>query len=363
MQMSTFKKVGKRVLQVGLPLAILVFFALYVRNQWSLLTAHTFHWNPWLLLLAFVGFLLQELSYGLIWRAVLARLGVKLDLRACLRIYLASEFVRYLPGNVWHVLTRILWIGKYGVSRPVAFASMTVELITKLAAGALIFALSLLFWSDVGTVRTFLHGAPVVAGIGVFTILALLIILHPRVLNGLLNAALRLLKREPVSLSLRYNDILLVTLAWSISWIVAGCAFYVLALALWPGLPLSALPICVGIYAIGWDIGFLAFLTPSGLGFREGAITALLALALPQISPVIGAIIALLSRFVSTVAELVCVSIAYASGGYQARAVQQEQKRLPLLAKSDTREQEKDMSLSDAEPSLSVGVEGGTGSE
>ena len=40
----------------------------------------------------------------------------------------ASEFVRYIPGNVWHVLTRILWVSKYGVSRTTAFASMTVEI-------------------------------------------------------------------------------------------------------------------------------------------------------------------------------------------------------------------------------------------
>src|SRR5690349_13845680 len=123
MQRSTLKKIGKRVLQIGLPLLILVLFAYSVESNWHQLTAYKFEWNPWFLVLAFLGFLLQELSYGLIWRKVLMQLGARLDLRAALRIYLASEFVRYIPGNVWHVLTRILWVGKYGVSRPVAFAS------------------------------------------------------------------------------------------------------------------------------------------------------------------------------------------------------------------------------------------------
>src|SRR5207247_7696559 len=138
---------------IGLPRAIRAGFLYQVRNDWSNLTAHTFQWNPWLLALAFAGFLLQELSYGLIWQSILARLGSRLDLRTSLRIYLASEFVRYIPGNVWHVLTRILWVSKYGVSRPIAFASMTIELITKLAAGALIFAVSLLFWRDLGAIN------------------------------------------------------------------------------------------------------------------------------------------------------------------------------------------------------------------
>src|SRR6266516_3712095 len=293
MQRPALKKFAKRLLQIGLPLAILTGFLYQVRNDWSNLTAHTFQWNPWLLALAFASFLLQELSYGLIWQSILARLGSRLDLRTSLRIYLASEFVRYIPGNVWHVLTRMLWVSKYGVSRPIAFASMTIELITKLAAGALIFAVSLLF------------------------------VLYPPVLNGLLNFALRLLKREPVVLALRYKDILLITLAWCVSWLVAGCAFYILLLALWPATPLAALPICIGIYAIAWDVGFVSFITPSGLGFREATIIGLFALALP-LPAGLGTIIAFLSRLVSTMAELLCVSIAYLSGILQVRAVQQQ---------------------------------------
>lgn len=323
MHMFTAKKWGKRLLQIGLPIVILGLFLYQVRNNWNQLTAHTFQWNPWLLALAFLGFALQELSYGLIWRAVLARLGEHLGLRTSLRIYLASEFVRYIPGNIWHVLTRILWVGKYGVSRPVAFASMTIELITKLAAGVLVFALSLLFWRDFGAIGSLLHGTLVVA-LGVGTILALLIVLYPRVLNGLLNAALRVLKREPVQLTLRYRDILFVTLAWCLSWLVAGCAFYILLLALWPAAPPVALPMCIGIYALAWDIGFVSFITPSGLGFREGAIVGLFALSLP-LPAGLGTIMALFSRFVSTMAELLCVSVAYVAGGRQADYVQQEQ--------------------------------------
>ena len=105
MSMSTAKKVGKRLLQIGLPVLIIGFFLSQVKNNWSALTAQSFHLNVWLLILSFVGFVCQEISYGLIWKAVLARLGARLGLRASMRIYLASEFVRYIPGNVWHVLT------------------------------------------------------------------------------------------------------------------------------------------------------------------------------------------------------------------------------------------------------------------
>src|SRR5216684_300397 len=314
------KKFGKSVLQIGLPVIILALFLYQVKKNWADLTAYTFQWNPWLLALAFLGFMLQELSYGLIWRAILARLDSHLGLRVCLRIYLASEFVRYIPGNVWHVLTRILWVGKYGVSRPVAFASMAIELIAKLAAGVLVFALSLLFWRDLDALGR-LTEQRIVFALGVGTILALCVILYPPVLNALLNSGLRLLKRDPIKLTLRYRDIIFVTLAWCASWFVAGSAFFVLLLALWSNTPLIAWPICIGIYALAWDIGFVSFITPSGLGFREGAIVGLFALALP-LSAGLSTIMALLSRFVSTIAELVCVSIAYLSGGRQEKVTQ-----------------------------------------
>jgi len=67
-----------------------------------------------------------------------------------------------------------------------------------------------------------------------------------------------------------------------------------------------------------------SFITPSGLGFREGAIVGLFALAFP-LPGALAAIMALLSRFVSTVAELLCVSIAYVSGGRPPRALEQAQ--------------------------------------
>lgn len=319
---SRMKKVGKRLLQIGLPVVILTFFLYQVKSNWSELTSHTFQWNPWLLAAAFGCFLLQELSFGIVWRAVLLKLGYRLSLRLSLRIYLSSEFVRYIPGNVWHVLTRILWVSKYGVPRSVAFASMTIELITKLASAVLIFAISLLFWRDLTAVSS-LAEERIVLILGIGTILGLFVVLYPPVLNGLLNLALRVLRREPVTLAVRYRDILLVTLGWCASWIVAGSGFYLLVLGVWPGAPLIAWPIGIGIYALGWDVGFVSFLTPGGLGFREGAISALLVLTLPVTFP-LAVIIALLSRFVSTLAELLCVGVAYLGGGQ--KQVQQLQK-------------------------------------
>jgi uncharacterized membrane protein YbhN (UPF0104 family) len=150
-------------------------------------------------------------------------------------------------------------------------------------------------------------------------------------------------------LTLRYSDILLITLAWCGSWFVAGCSFFVMLLALWPNTPLAALPICIGIYAIAWDFGFVTFITPSGLGFREIAIGVLFTLALPAVPAALVAILALLSRVVSTAAELLCVGIAYLSGGSQARAVQREQAAKQALVPEESPAREEEHALSPGE--------------
>src|SRR5262249_27823645 len=124
---------------------------------------------------------------------------------------------------------------------------------------------------------------------------------------------------------MRYRDVLLVCLYWCGSWVIGGCAFYALvqgttgagglaasaATAGGAGSGLVVLVLCVGIYALGWDIGFLSFLTPSGLGFREAAIVLLLGLSLVTPNAALATVLAFLSRILSTLAELLCVGVAH----------------------------------------------------
>jgi len=82
----------------------------------------------------------------------------------------------------------------------------------------------------------------------------------------------------------------------------------------------------------------------------------LFALALP-LPAGLATIMALLSRFVSTIAEVICVSIAYVSGGNQVRTLQQgTQTHLP----GETNKEIRDSGTIPAEVSASVPVEGGT---
>lgn len=323
-QVVGWLRAHKRLMQLVMALLIGLFLALGVRSSWTELSKYQWrvHWG--LLLASLALFIIQELSYGLIWRGILRRLGSNLDIVSSERIYLSAEFVRYIPGNVWHVFARVLGAERRGVPKAIGLASMVVELATKISSAAIVFALSLLFWPDVSGL-TRLIPRDIIVGIGVVGTPLLLFGLHPRLLQGAINRGLRLLRREPVTLGLRYRDILAITGYWAISWVVAGIGFYLLVRSLTDApLSISALVLAIGINAIGWDVGFLAIVTPSGLGFREGAIAILLAAGglVTGVDATLGValVVAFMARLLTTAAELFCVSAAYlAPGGVRAQ--------------------------------------------
>ncbi|HEY7974747.1 MAG TPA: lysylphosphatidylglycerol synthase domain-containing protein, partial [Ktedonobacterales bacterium] len=148
---------NRRVVQVLALLVIALFVALAVNKSWNALRDYQWDVQWGLLALGFVFFVAQELMFALIWRSILGRLGSRLDVVSSERIYLGAEFVRYIPGNVWHVITRVMWAEQRGVPKAIGLASMVVELATKIFAAALVFAVSLLFWPDVTALTTQAH--------------------------------------------------------------------------------------------------------------------------------------------------------------------------------------------------------------
>lgn len=309
----------KRVVQAVVLLVIVGSVAALISKEWAKLTTYDWHLNWSLLVAGFALLVAQEISFAFIWRSILARMGSRLDIVSSQRIYLGAEFVRYIPGNVWHVITRVLWAEQRGVPKTIGFASMVVELATKIVSAALVFAVSLLFWPDTRMLTSQLnipHGVVVTTGAVLLPLL--LLGLYPPVLRGLLNFGLKKLGRDPVQFTLTYRDMLLITLYWSLSWIVAGAGFYLVVRSI-VATPLDApltvgLVVAIGMFALGWDIGFLSFVTPSGVGFREAALVFLLTASLlpaTQVNLALAAVIAIVARLLATGAELVCIAGAY----------------------------------------------------
>ena len=90
-------------------------------------------------------------------------------------------------------------------------------------------------------------------------------------------------------------------------WICQGLAFFLFVKSLAPVAWSDAGPL-TACFALAWFIGFLSFLTPSGLGIREGLLGLLLANYMPAPQ---ATFVALLCRVWMLSAEIVLAGIAF----------------------------------------------------
>jgi hypothetical protein len=145
----------------------------------------------------------------------------------------------------------------------------------------------------------------------------LLACVHPKVLNPLLDRLLRLARRPPLEQPLTGRAVL-ASLAWAmVSWLCYGTQIWVLAIRL--GAPEGrTLLLAVGGFAFAWCVGFLIVFAPAGAGIRDVLLIALL-------GPVVGVggatAVALVSRILMTLGDLVTAGIAAWSGRRSAAAV------------------------------------------
>lgn len=287
---------GLQVLFIGLIFAFL-FRNLYL--NWSELS--TYQWNLNYLALAGSLFLLlaDALLYAHLWRRILLQFGGSLEYRKVFRILLLSQLGRYLPGKVWN-LAGVIYLGsKEGVPKSISGASLGLQLLWQILSGLIVFLLTLPLWG---------HPQPLA---GLYPTLLLLplgaALLHPAFIKRGFGFALRALGEEPRGLNWGYRDTLSQLLLWVLFWVINGIAYYLVINSLTPS-PLSQAPMVIGAITIAWVVGFLALFAPAGLGVVEGTLTFLLGFYFPL--PV-ATVVALFTRLLRTIAELISALIAW----------------------------------------------------
>jgi glycosyltransferase 2 family protein len=236
-------------------------------------------------------------GYAWLWWRNLIQLGEQLALPTAVRIWFLSQLVRYIPGNVWHLFGRAYMAQQVGVRGQPLTLSLGLELFQTITAALLLASLMLPFWTMPIWAQPWLLLA--LPGIGVYC--------YPQLLLW----PLSWLKRwggatATAQLQLRRRDLLSLLPGYLLTWLLYGCGLYLLARALYP-LPIQTLPGIIASFAVAWVIGFMSFITPSGLGVREGVLGLLLATLMPQ---PIALLLALVARVWLTLAELCTLALA-----------------------------------------------------
>lgn len=264
--------------------------------------AREYEWrfDPFYLALSIVLILLYYAQQWGGWRLIMRGFGDPLARSESAIIWFSTILGRYVPGSVAMVVGRVEMCRRRGIPGSTTLASLVYENALILITALLLTAASVPLWPPF-PLKNYALLLALLAPV-------CLIFLHPRVFERLANAALRRVKRGPLSATLPFSRVLLLIPYYLAGWVLLGLGFAALAASVAP-VSVGDLPLLIGGYAFAWEVGFLVLVTPSGLGVKEAALYGVLRLVFP--APVAAAIV-VLSRLWQTLAELVCAGAIWA---------------------------------------------------
>jgi len=225
--------------------------------------------------------------------------------RDAFTLFHLANITRYLPGRIWGVV-RILSLSKgFGLSKTAVGSSLTLHVGIESALGGMI-AISLLF-SDgmrqtaIGVLETF-SGHTLLLTLAVMVSLAGFVFFIPQLAHhakAFLKTLTPLLKTSSLWGS--------VLVSHSLLWLCQGVAFFLFLRSLTP-VRWGDAGFLTACFAFAWIVGFLSFLTPGGLGIREGLLGLLLTNYLPAKEATLAA---LLYRLWMLSAEILLAGTAF----------------------------------------------------
>jgi uncharacterized membrane protein YbhN (UPF0104 family) len=277
--------VVRKVVRFGFLLVALGFGGWAVAAQWDAVVAGFARLSWPLLAASLIGVVAALLCAMMTWRTLLADLGSPLPLRPAAKVFFVGQLGKYIPGAVWPVLAQMEMGRDLGVPRPRSAAAFFLMMPIQLASGLLV-TLVTLGWDRFGWL--------------LLLVPVLLVLLEPKVINGLIGFGLRKLKREPLERRLTRRG-MLTALGWALAgWISYGVHLYFIV-------PQGGLLFAIGAFALSWSLGIMSFVVPAGAGVREVVMVGVLSPVMPS-GPAIA--VALSSRIVIVIGDLICAGMA-----------------------------------------------------
>lgn len=255
----------------------------YFYQNWSTVKDYQWQFDLTLAILSVFLLWLSITSYIYVIRYIFKKLiGVRINFFQIYRIINISNIGRYLPGKFMYILGYYMYLEEYGINKKQATISIIAcEISSK--GGALVLGLCYFLFST-----RFENYLPYM----LVLLLICLILLHPRILNYILNYLLIIFKKQPIKIDISYSNMLVFLLMYIGVWLLHSLAFYVLVNSITPLNSIgfirfsTILPLC-------WVVGYIVLLAPGGLGVREGMLTLTLS---EFLSPEIALTIAIIQR-------------------------------------------------------------------
>lgn len=290
----------KPYLRIVVLVATLIFLGVALQNHWQEVTAIRIEPAGVACLAIALGVtLLSHLGAGWAWGAILAVLDQSVSRVWAIQVYLQTNLVKYLPSNVLHFYARTLAAKNSGIPLGTATLSVILEPLLMVAAALLVALVS--FRPD---------------GIQILGLIAVLTAVHPRVLNPLIHRLVRWRaskENNPAIATLGLKHYPLVPLLAEVGFLsLRGVGFILTILALGSVDP-TGVPTLLGVYSMGWLLGFITPGAPGGLGVLEATVVALMNTteAIQSLSPGVLLSALALYRLISTLSEVMGAGLVW----------------------------------------------------
>lgn len=301
-----------RVLRRLQPLFVLLalgFMATLLWSQWAELQSYT--WKIDLRWLAVsTGAIVVAWSVEIvIWRRLLHTIGSRLPYWPAARIWFLSAIVRYIPGNIWQPLSITILSERCGVKPEATLVSVMLYQVITILAVAPIAAAYFALTGNWGVLTDLLrNAAPGLIALALAPVVVFIV--RPGLLIELVNWALHRMGRVRLPIGLSRRTLIALMAIAVADWLIWGIAFCALAFGISQytlAQIMTLAPHLIVIYPVAYAIGFISFLTPSGLGVREGALYLLLA---PLVGGGVVTVLALAMRVWTMLGELVAAGVS-----------------------------------------------------
>ena len=279
---------------------MLYFILASVHRQWIDLRAHWRGAHPaWSLVVASAAAVLA--TYLVLietWRAIIRRWGGEIGFGDAARVWFASNLAKYIPGGVAQLGAIGLMARSDRLTGTAATGAAVLNVVVNLATG-----IGIALLAGAGALRRVNPYYETLAAIvGVVFVAGLAVL--PRALPRIAALAGRVSGRPLRVDRLPPRALLESAVGNVVAWIGYGGALQLLALALLGSVGGNLLDY-VAAFAAAYVVGYLVLVVPGGLGARELALVGVLPVLVPSISAVEAGFVAIVSRVIMTVLDLV----------------------------------------------------------
>lgn len=281
----------RRLISFILIAAAFAFLGREIVRNFDALREFDWQLRPGMLLLSLLALMVVLVAGVGYWAIVLRGFGVRAPFVPLARTWFLANLSRYIPGVVWQFVSLAQFGGGAGLTPVLSITSLLVQMGFMLLSAAAI-GLYVLPATPLG------DAYPLLGELRWLAPLALLAV-HPALIRTLVGVMGRLSRRATVEWTGSWVEGVGLLLLATLLWLAYGVAFF-LFLRAFVSLPLALLPTVTAIHALAFLVGYLAFFAPAGLGFKDAALTLLLAGFLPSS---VAASLAVLGRLWSIAGE------------------------------------------------------------